>query len=192
MNTLLKSLVPVAALLAGDVCAADAVAATLPGDSIYQVTVALTDQAGKPAPLDRYAGQPTIVSMFYSSCPHVCPMLVSSVQRLEKELPAAQRGRLRVLFVSLDPADTPKALQEVVARHGIDTTRWSLVRTSADEVRQVAAALGVRYRQLPDGSFSHSTILTLLDAQGRPLRRTESFTDPEPEFRAALLKATTE
>ena len=160
-----------------------------PDESVYLLEVALTDQQGKALQFDRYAGQPTIVSMFYSSCPHVCPMLISSVQSLEKTLPAKERRRLRVLFVSIDHADDAKALAEVVARHGIDGKRWTLAHTSADEVRLVAAALGIRYRQLPDASFSHSTILTLLDAEGRVVRRTEAFTDPEPEFREALDRA---
>ncbi len=164
-------------------------ATTYPDDSIYQLKVALTDQQGKPLALDRYAGQPTIVSMFYGSCPHICPMLISSVQQLEKALPAKERGRMRVLFVSFDPTDDPKRLAELVAKQGVDGKRWTLAATSADEVRLVAAALGVRYVQLPDKSFSHSTILTLLDAKGRIVRRTESFTDPEPEFRDALMQA---
>lgn len=164
-------------------------ATTYPDDSVYQLQVALTDQQGQPLALDRYAGQPTIVSMFYGSCPHVCPMLIASVLRLEQALPASARGRMRVLFVSVDPSDDPARLTGLVVRHGIDGKRWTLASASADDVRLVAAALGVRYVQLPDKSFSHSTILTLLDGKGRIVRRTESFTDPEPEFRDALQQA---
>jgi len=163
---------------------------TYPGDSIYLLKVALTDQHGTPVALDRYAGHPTVVSMFYGSCPHICPMLVASTARLQRELPEAQRDRMKVLFVSFDPGDTPALLGEVLEKQGIDSKGWTLARTSADEVRLVAATLGIRYKQLPDGSFSHATILTLLDPQGRPLARTERFTDPEPEFRAALAAAT--
>lgn len=165
-------------------------APTVPGDSVYQLKVALTDQSGAPTTLDRYAGQPTVVSMFYASCPHICPMLVASVRRLEQELPPEQRSRMRVLFVSFDPTDTPAKLREVLAKQDIDSKGWTLARASADDVRLVAAALDIRYKQLPDGSFSHATVLTLLDPQGRPIRRTERFTDPEPEFRAALREAT--
>lgn len=178
------------AALALALCAPQLAAApTYPDDSIYQLKVALTDQDGEQIGLDRAAGQTTIISMFYASCPHICPMLVNSVQMLERSLPEKERGKLRVLFVSLDPADDPQALSAVISKHGVDAKRWTLARASADDVRLVAAALGVRYKQLPDKSFSHSTILTLLDAQGRVVRRTESFTDPELEFRSALAAA---
>ena len=185
--TILRALACSLALVAASAGAAPA--AGYPDDSIYRLQVALTDQRGAKLGLDGHAGRPTIVSMFYASCPHICPMLISSVQMLEKGLSAEQRGRLRVLFVSLDPADDAKALAAVVATRGVDGKRWTLASASADEVRLVAATLGVRYKQLPDQSFSHSTILTLLDAQGRVVRRTEAFTDPEPEFRQALADA---
>lgn len=168
-----------------------AAAATLPGDSVYQLRLALTDQAGVAATLDRYRGQPVLISMFYGSCPHVCPMLISTMQRYERELPEAQRGKLRVLMVSLDPArDTPAKLTEVAGRHRVDLGRWSLARTDAASVRKLAAVLNIQYRQLPDGEFNHSTVITLLDAEGRQLRQTSSMLRPDAEFKAALMAAT--
>ena len=180
-----------ALVLAGIVGAAPALASPVPGDSLYQLQVPLTDQAGKPAQLDRYAGQPVLVTMFYGSCPHVCPMLVSTIQRYERELPAASRGRLRVLMVSLDPErDTPAKLSEVAQRHRVDLARWSLGRAGEADVRRLAAALGIQYRQLPDGEFSHATVITLLDRQGRIVKQTSSLLRPEAEFSAALEQAT--
>ena len=168
-----------------------AVAAPIPDDSLYQMQVALTDQAGKPAKLDRYAGHPVLVTMFYGSCPHVCPMLISTIQRYELELPEASRGRLRVLLVSLDPArDTPAKLDEVTQRHRVDLARWTFARAEAPDVRRLAAALNIQYRQLPDGEFSHSTVITLLDAQGRLQKQTSAMLRLDPEFSAKVAGAT--
>lgn len=165
--------------------------ATVPDDSLYQLAMPLTDQAGKPAALDLARGSPVLVTMFYGSCPHVCPMLISTMQRLERELPEASRGRLRVLMVSLDPErDTPAKLAEVAARHGVDLRRWTLARAGPKDVRRLAAALNIQYRQLPDGEFNHSTVITLLDAQGRIQKQTSSLLRLDPEF-AAVLKAAT-
>ena len=33
-------------------------------------------------------------------------------------------------------------------------------------MRRIAAVLNVQYRQLPDGGFNHSSVITLLSAQG--------------------------
>jgi len=179
------------ALLLGLAPALAAAPSPPPGDSVYQLSLALTDQGGTPAALERYRGKPVLISMFYGSCPHVCPMLIATIQRYERELPEAQRKKLRVLMVSIDPArDTPAKLTEVAARHRVDLARWTLARTDAASVRKLAAVLNIQYRQLPDGEFNHSTVITLLDAEGRPLRQTSSLLRPDAEFSAALTAAT--
>lgn len=170
---------------------AAAAAPAVPGDSLYRLAAPLADQSGQAAQLDRYAGQPVLVTMFYGSCPHVCPMLISTIQRFELELPEANRARLRVLMVSLDPArDTPARLMEVAQRHRVDLARWTLARTDPAHVRRMAAALNIQYRQLPDGEFNHSTVITLLDAQGRVVKQTSSLLRLEAEFSQALKAAT--
>lgn len=181
---------PMAAILLF-ACWVGTIVAATPGDSLYQLQLDLEDQAGMATTLDRYHGQPVVISMFYGSCPHVCPMLISTIQRYERELPEAQRRQLRVLMVSIDPArDTPARLAEVAGRHGVDAMRWTLARTDAASVRKLAAALNIQYRQLPDGEFNHATVITLLDATGRPLRATSSMLRPDPEFSGALKAAT--
>jgi protein SCO1/2 len=171
---------------------AGAALAATPGDSVYQLQAQLEDQSGAKVGLDRYRGQPVIISMFYGTCPHVCPMLISTIQRYERELPEAQRGQLRVLMVSIDPKrDTPAHLAEVAARHRVDASRWTLARTDAASVRKLAAVLNIQYRELPDGEFNHSTVITVLDRDGRPLRATSSMLRPDAEFSAALKAATT-
>lgn len=162
-----------------------------PGDSLYQLQSALTDQSGQATDLQRYRGQPVVISMFYASCPHVCPMLISTIQRYERELPAEQRGRLRVLMVSIDPErDTPAKLAEVAERHHVDRARWTLARADAASVRKLAAALNIQYRQLPDGEFNHSTVITLLDPAGRIVRQTTQMLRPDAEFAGAVNAAT--
>ena len=55
----------------------------------------------------------------------------------------------------------------------------------------LAGVLGVRYRELADGEFNHTSALILLDAEGRVLARTEKMgAKPDPEFVAAVRRAT--
>lgn len=165
--------------------------AQLPGDSIYQLQSALVNQDGRSLALDLHQGHPTVVSMFYGSCPHVCPMLIATIRHHERQLDEASRGRLRVLMVSLDPQrDTPPKLQELAQRHRLDLQRWTLARFAEQDVRLLAAALGIRYRRLPDGEFNHSTVITLLDGDGRVLHQTSSLAAANPEFVDALRRAT--
>lgn len=166
-------------------------ASELPSDSVYQLQTPLESQAAARQQLDLYRGQPALISMFYGSCPHVCPMLIAGIQRMERGLTPEQRKRLRVLMVSLDPQrDSPQHLTEIARRYGADLARWTFARTGKGEVRKLAALLGIQYRQLPDGEFNHSTVVTLLDAEGRILAKTSQVLRPDAEFMARLKSAT--
>jgi protein SCO1/2 len=136
------------------------------GASIYALDVALTNHVGAKTKLDVFRGRPVLVSMFYSSCPSACPLLISNIKRIEAALDPAVRSELRVVLVSFDPKhDTPEALRGVIERHGVDASRWMLMTGKDDEIRDVAAVLGIKYRQA-DGSFNHSSVITLLDRDG--------------------------
>lgn len=159
----------------------------LPGDSLYQLSIPLTTQAGQTTTLAQHRGHPVLISLFYASCGYTCPILVNGLQRLEQSLEGGHRARLRVLLVSLDPErDTPAALNRLAREKHIAPDRWTLARAEPAEVRKLAAALGIQYRRRDDGEISHSTQIILLSAEGRILARTGSPVNPEPEFRAAL------
>jgi protein SCO1/2 len=126
--------------------------------------------------------------MFYTSCQYMCPLIVESGKAVERQLDAAQRARLGVVLISRDPArDTPAALRNVATARGVDGARWLLAAPPVAKVREVAGVLGVRYKQLPNGDFNHSSVLILLDADGRIVARTEKIGSvPDPDFVAAV------
>ena len=163
----------------------------LPGDSIYQLPLPLTDSQGQTRDWRTLRGKPRLVSMFYTSCQYICPLIIESGKAVERQLTPAQQKRLGVMLVSMDPArDNPAALKKVVDQRKLDLTRWTLAAPPADDVRAVAGVLGIRYRQLADGEFNHSSMLILVDANGRILARTEKIgTQPDPDFVAAVRKA---
>lgn len=163
----------------------------LPQDSIYQLPVQLTDQDGKTRDWRTLRGKPRVVSMFYTSCAYICPLIVDSGKAIERSLTPAQRERIGIVLVSMDPArDTPAALGKVVGQRKLDTARWTLASPPKDAVRSVAGVLGIRYRALADGEFNHTSALVLVDADGRVLARTETVgSKPDPDFVAAVRTA---
>ena len=167
-------------------------AAALPTNSVYQLPVALTDQDGRDFRLADRRGKPMLVSMFYSSCQFVCPMLIDTLRDTESKLGAGEREQLRVLMVSIDPAhDTVAVLKQKANERAIATPRWAMARTDAASVRKLAAVLGIQYRALADGEFNHTTALILLDAEGRIVGRSSQLGSADPAFvlkvRQALL-----
>lgn len=163
--------------------AAPSTAAALPSDSVYQLSLVLTDQQGRKLSWAAKRGQPMLVSMFYTSCEFVCPMLVEALDNTRAKLGAEERARMPVMMISFDPArDTVAVLKQTAEQRQLDPAVWTLARTDAKSVRQLAAVLGIQYRALANGDFNHSTSLILLDADGRVMARTSRLGDADPEF----------
>jgi protein SCO1/2 len=182
-----------ALFLASFALAVPAAASTppLPPDSVYQSNAQLTDSQGKRSAWRARRGDVHIVSMFYTSCKFVCPMIVESAKAIEQQLAPGERANLRVTLISLDPVrDTPEVLARTARDRGIDSPRWTLAHPDPKDVRSIAGLLGVRYRALADGEFNHNTVLVLLDAEGRVVARTERVGGrPDPAFVAAIRRA---
>ena len=168
--------------------ARESVAATqLPGDSIYRLPIALTDQDGKDFHLTDRRGTLQLVSMFYTSCPYVCPLIIDTIKKTQRALDADEQKRLQILLVSFDPErDTVARLKETAGQRKIDTTTWTLARTDTRGVRKLAAVLGVQYRALANREINHSTSIVLLDRDGRIVARTDKLGEIDAEFVAAL------
>ena len=192
----MKKLVPAASLLGHLLlcwvlvqgAAGAAEPAPLPGDSVLQIAGTFTDQSNRTFHLVDRRGTPQLISMFYGSCQSICPLLIETGAAITHALSPAERRRLNVLLVTLDPArDSPKVLAQVAHDHRVDLARWTLARTDQRVVRQLAAALDVRYRKLESGDFNHTTVWVLLDANGRMVARTENLTiEPDATFVAAV------
>jgi len=158
-------------------------AAPLPSASLYQLDAALTNQDGRTHGLDVYRGHPVLITMFYASCPAVCPLIIDTLRATEKALTPPRRADLRVLMISIDPErDSVAALRTLAEQRHIDTSRWSLARADDSEVRTIAAMLNVQYRQLPSGDFNHSTVITLLSPQGEIQATSSKLGTPDPQL----------
>jgi len=165
-----------AAMIGALVCASALAvrgAADVPTDSLYQLRATLATEHGTSAGFDVYKGHPTVISMFYGSCPSYCPMLITAVQVYESHLDEASRARLRVLLVSFDAAhDTPKRLAELSRLHRADPERWTFASAEEPYARRIASLLGFHYRKLADGSFDHTQVISLVDSEGRVVAST--------------------
>lgn len=171
--------------------AAESVAALAPSAPIYPLHVALRDQRDAAIGLDLHRGHPVIVSMFYGSCPAACPLIVAHVKQIEAALPPEVRAKTRVLLVSFDDEhDTPAALRAIAERHRADDARWTFAVGHDDDVRQLANVLGVVYRKEQSGAFSHNSVISVLDGEGRIVARNdEPGADLAPLARAVTAAA---
>ncbi len=175
--------------LAPSFAAAATPAAALPQDSVYRIPpLWLRDQQGSAFAFASLRGTPQLVGMFYGSCQMVCPLEIETLKRIEQTLHQRGGTPVSVLLVSFDPAhDDVAKLKQIAAEHHVQAPRFRLARPEHGDEGMLAGVLGIAYRPLPDGSFSHNVVVALLDADGRLRASTDASAAIDPAFVQAIL-----
>lgn len=155
-------------------------AAAEPSDfSIYHLESTWTDQAGTQRQLRSLEGEPVLIAMLYTSCAYACPRIMLDLKRIEGELGDDGDGT-RIVVVSIDPErDTPARLAEFAAGSQLDPDRWTLLTAGEGDILELAAVLGVQYRETSPGEWVHSNLITVLNPDGEVTHRQLGLgTDP--------------
>ncbi len=148
-------------------CQETAPTTPLADKSLYQLESKWTSDVGKEIKLGVLRGRPQIVAMFFTSCEYACPIIVENMKSIEQALPEALRGKVDFLLVSFDVEhDTVEALKAYRGKTKLATARWTLLRGKEDDVRELAALLGINYQRDARGQFSHSNVISVLNAEG--------------------------
>ena len=141
--------------------------APLTDKSLYQLESKWTSDVGKEIQLGVLRGRPQIVAMFFTTCEYACPIIVDNMKSIEQALPEALRDKVDFLLVSFDvERDTVEALKAYREKTKLATARWTLLRGKEDDVRELAALLGINYQRDAKGQFSHSNVISVLNAEG--------------------------
>jgi protein SCO1/2 len=87
-------------------------AATVLDQPFEKPDLVLTDTHGKKYDLRKQTeGRPTLIYFGYTHCPDICPLTMNNIAVAKKALPKAEQDKLRVVFITTDPArDTPAEL----------------------------------------------------------------------------------
>jgi len=142
-------------------------AVTSAKDSIYQIPSKWQDQNGTDWNLKSLRGHPVILAMAYTRCQYSCPLIVENMKKLEMDLAAKGAKDVAFTLFSFDAKhDTSEKLKKFAETRHLDLTHWTLFHGSANAVRDLAAVLGIRYKETSQGEFDHSNIIFLLDPEG--------------------------
>lgn len=158
--------------------------------SLYLLDSTWTSDVERQIKLGALRGRPQIVALFFTHCEYACPILVSELKAIEGRLPPKVLDNVDFLLVSIDSKrDTPAVLAAFREKRQLARERWTLLCGGADDVRELAALLGVNYAEDSRGQFAHSNLITLLDADGEiTFQHAGLKQDPAPIL-AAIEKA---
>lgn len=167
LTLLLSTLLVAGASAEPPCCKVVAPAAGYTDKSLYQLDSSWTSDVGKQVKLEVLRGRPQVITMFFARCEYTCPMIVQHMRDLERALPDSLQGKVDFLLVSFDTdRDTPEALRAFRERLKLPTESWTLLRGGADDVRELAALLGINFAKDARGQYSHSNVIIVLNADG--------------------------
>jgi protein SCO1/2 len=164
---------------------------TLSDNSVYHLDSKWTTHRGKTVNLKSFAGEPTIVVMFYGHCKKTCPLLIRNARKVYSEIPENIRDSVNVLAITIDPKrDSPEKLKAYAEDKDLDKPNWYFLHGNETDIRQLATAIGFEYRERSDGMFDHTNVITVLDKKGSILGKLEKINTPVdkvvPKIRSQL------
>jgi protein SCO1/2 len=132
----------------------------------------LVEARGAPLMLAELRGRPLVVSLVYTGCSHVCPMIT---QRLRQSVEQAQRlmgtDRFSVITVGFDTRnDTPMRMAAYARAQGVDLPGWRFLSGDAATVSALADELGFSFAPSA-GGYLHTSQVTVVDRDGRVYRQ---------------------
>ena len=142
---------------------------------------AFRDERGRTVRIADYRGRPLVISMIYTSCTDVCPVVTQSIEAAVDTAQEALGGdSFATITIGFDTAvDIPPRMRAYRRGQGIDLPNWSFLSADHRTVDALAKDLGFLYYASPQG-FDHLTQTTILDGEGRVYRQVygEGFVPP--------------
>jgi protein SCO1/2 len=149
--------------------------------SLFQLDSSWTNDQRASLKLGALGERPLVVTMFFAKCEYACPVLVHDMKKVQAALSADARDKVGFVLVSFDTErDTPAALAEYRKNHELPAN-WTLLRGAPDDVLELAALLGVKFKKDARGQFAHSNILTVLNGSGEVVHQQIGLNQPPDE-----------
>lgn len=159
------------------------------------------DETGKAVTLGDYFGKhPAILSLVYYQCKMLCPEEINGLVSALTMVKLDPGKDFNVIFVSIDPTETPEIAAEAkakyVRRYGRPETGpgWHFLTGSQASITALASAVGYGYTRVPgpDGKmnqFAHASAITLVTPQGKIAQYYLGVEYPPNDIQARLVAA---
>jgi len=126
-----------------------------------------TDVKGKPFRLAGLKGKPVLVSMVYTGCTDICPLIIAHLYKaVEVAQDALGKNTFTTLTIGFDVAhDTPERMQSFARARGVDLPNWYFLSADQDSIDALSSTTGFTFMPAA-GGFGHMAQVTLVDQKG--------------------------
>lgn len=141
----------------------------------------LTYENGETVTADQFEGRITLLYFGFTHCPDICPLTLSRLASVMRQLTPEERSELQVLFVSVDPArDSPEHLAHYTSAFGPE---FEGLTGNQDALRALTRRYRVTYSYGSEDEHgfydvSHSSAIFVFD-RSRAARLVIRDSDPD-------------
>jgi protein SCO1/2 len=165
--------------------------------------LSFTDQTGKQRLLDEYfhSGKPSIVLLVYYKCPMVCDVVMSKTVETLNKIDYTAGKDYNLLVFSFDSRETTEDAKTAYNVHlssygrglpedpSVSKDAWQFHTGDVVSNKQLAEALGFKYRLLGNGQYSHGIAQFVLTPDGRISRYLYGYQQAPKDMTLALMEA---
>lgn len=114
-------------------------------------------------------GKVWIANFFFTSCPSICPPMMSQMRRLNI-LTEDVADEVQFISFSIDPkTDQPSVLRQYIKNNGINTNNWVLLTGDEKKTHYLGVhnfMVHAKKDAMAAGGFAHSDGMVLVDKEG--------------------------
>lgn len=114
-------------------------------------------------------GKVWIANFFFTSCPSICPPMISQMKRLNT-LTQDLASEVQFMSFSIDPkTDQPHVLRSYIKNNGIQTKNWYFFTGDEDKTHRLGVMHFMVHADkdpMAAGGFAHSDGMVLVDREG--------------------------
>jgi protein SCO1 len=157
-----------------------------------------TDSDGKPVELKSLfdGKRPVMLTLNYSNCPMLCSLQLDGLFDAMKRMTWDIGDKFQMVTVSFDPLETPERARmtkqkylQIYRRAGA-AEGWHFLTGREEAIKKLAAAVGFRYRYLPEKrQYVHAAVTFILTPDGRLSRYLYGVEYDPQTLRLSLVEA---
>jgi protein SCO1/2 len=162
------------------------------------LNLVFTDEHGVEKPLREIidGSKPILLGMVYYGCPNLCNFFMNGVTDVLKKSKFAPGTEFEMVFISIDPTETPALALEKKGNHLKEYGRpgtekgWHFLTGKQDSITQISQQVGFGYKWDDETKqWAHSSAGIIITPHGQVARYLYGIMFEEPTLRLSLLEA---
>jgi len=138
--------------------------------------------------------KPTVLTLVYYHCPHICLPLLNGVADVVSHTDLEPGKDYDLLTVSFDPVDNPETARRIRAsvtasvKKKLSANAWRFLAGDSASTARLTDATGFRVKRV-DKDFAHGTALIVLSPEGKIVRYLYGLSYMPFDLKMAVLEA---